>query len=70
MNEFDIAHIYNECRLRSSIEEAQTERDFWFKLIEDQPNSSSMAYYKGQYERYNNRLRDLRNLLSDKFYDR
>lgn len=69
MTEFDIAHIYTEDQLRTNIEGCLKERDFWFALIEDQPNSSSLLYYKGQYTKYNVRVKDLRNLLKEMVYD-
>jgi hypothetical protein len=69
MNEFDIARTYTEVQLRKIIRNCVEERDFWFALLEGQPNSSSLSYYKAQYTKYNERLKDLRNLLKEMVYD-
>jgi hypothetical protein len=72
MTENDLAHLYDEEGLRLVIEGVAKERDFWFQMTErfPAPAGESAPYYVDQYKRYNDRLRDLRNLLSDKFYDR
>lgn len=65
MNPFDVAHIYDEPLLRIMIDQVKEERDFWFSLLETFPESDCVKYYKDQYVRYNDRLRDLRNLLKE-----
>ena len=67
MTEFDIANIYDEVQLRRTIDGLKDERDFWFDMVNRFPEHDCKTYYHDQYNRYNERLRDLRNMLKEKF---